>query len=75
MNTIIPANIRLAAILSDRLRAAGLISEPTAQQLFDTLADSLEAETPLCQVVCNEIEFAIEAYTSGQLDMVEEYGT
>lgn len=75
MNTIIPANIKLAAILSDRLFAAGLISQHTAQQLFDTLSDSLQAETPVCQVVCNEIEFAIEAYTSGRFDSIEEYGT
>lgn len=74
MNNI-PANIKLAAILSDRLFAAGLISEPTAQHLFDTLADVLQAETPLCQVVCSEIEFAVEAYTAGQLDIIEEYGT
>jgi hypothetical protein len=60
----IPANIKVAAILSDRLFNSGLVAETTAQYLFDVLSDALSPHVPLCQIVCTEIEFAVEAYTS-----------
>lgn len=63
--TDIPANIKVAAILSDRLHNSGLVADNTAQHLFDVLADALATQLPLCQVVCTEVEFAVEAYTSG----------
>lgn len=61
----LPANLKVAALVSDCLYSSGLIADNTAQHLFDIMADALAQELPLCQIICNEVEFATEAFVFG----------
>jgi hypothetical protein len=58
---MIPSHIKLAAIVADRLYRDGLLPRPSAEWLFDVVADALAAHPDMSAILTTEIEFAREA--------------
>jgi hypothetical protein len=58
------SHIKLAAVLADRLYQDGLLPRPSAEWLFDVLADALEPEQKMASLLMSEIEFAREAFSA-----------